>query len=464
MMPSELRATSGLAAIYAVRMAGLFMVLPVFVLYADVLPGATPLLMGLALGIYGLTQAVLQIPFGMLSDRIGRKPLIAFGLLLLIIGSVVAALAETVYGIILGRALQGAGAVAAVVLALTADLIAEERRTRALAVIGLTIGLTFTAAMVMGPVVDRWFGLSGIFWLTAVLGGLALVLLFAWVPRPVRSSPHPDMVPVRGGVAHVLRDRELMRLNLGVFVLHMTLAANFLVLPLMLVNRLGLPSEQHYQVYLPVLVLGFLLMIPLVILAERRRALKPVLLAAIALLVAVQAVLPFAVNGFALVTTLVLFFAAFNLLEAALPSLVAKTAPVAEKGTAMGVFSTSQFLGIFAGGVAGGGLLALAGPAMVFTLGLVSAVVWLLIARTMAPPGHLANRSYALPGLWTSAASDLQSRIGLLGGVAEVRVSAIEAAIYLKVDPAVFDEPALRRLLLDAPPDADPSAAKPSMP
>jgi MFS family permease len=281
MTPTELRATSGLAAIYAVRMLGLFMVLPVFALYADVLPEATPFLMGLALGIYGLTQALLQIPFGILSDRVGRKPLIAAGLVLLIVGSVVAAQADTVYGVIVGRALQGAGAVAAVVLALTADLIAEERRTRALAVIGLSIGLAFTAAMVMGPLVDRWFGLSGIFWVTAGLGFVALLLLFLWVPRPLRSVPHPDMVPLPGGLAHVLRDRELMRLNIGVFILHMTLAANFLVLPLMLVAELELPPAQHYVVYLPVLVLGFLLMIPAVIRAERRRALKPALLGAI---------------------------------------------------------------------------------------------------------------------------------------------------------------------------------------
>jgi predicted MFS family arabinose efflux permease len=371
-------------------------------------------------------------------------------------------MAETVYGIILGRALQGAGAVAAVVLALTADLVAEERRTRALAVIGLTIGLTFTVAMVMGPLVDRWFGLSGIFWLTAALGCMALVLLYVWVPRPVRSLPHPDMVPVPGGIVHVLRDRELMRLNVGVFILHMTLAANFLVLPLLLLTRLGLPSEQHYQVYLPVLVLGFLLMLPPVILAERRRTLKPVLLAAIALLVVVQGVLPFAVHGLALAAMLVLFFAAFNLLEAALPSLIAKAAPVAEKGTAMGVFSTSQFLGIFVGGVAGGWILAHWGPSVVFTLGLVAAALWWLLASTMAPPSHLSNRSYALPGSWKSDAADLQFRIGRMAGVGEVRVSAVESAIYLKVDPAAFDEADLRTLLL-APghvsPDSPRSAA-----
>jgi predicted MFS family arabinose efflux permease len=447
MTPFELRATSGLAAIYAVRMAGLFMVLPVFMLYADVLAGATPFLLGLALGIYGLTQALLQIPFGMISDRVGRKPLIALGLLLLIAGSIVAALSESVYGIILGRALQGAGAVAAVVLALTADLIAEERRTRALAVIGLTIGLTFTAAMVLGPIVDRHFGLSGIFWLTALLGFVALLLLFFWVPDPERSRPHPDMVPVAGGLRHVLRDGELMRLNAGVFVLHMMLAANFLVLPLMLVERFELASEFHYRVYLPVLVLGFLLMIPAVIQAERRRALKPALVGAIALLAAVQALFPFAANWLSLGLALVLFFAAFNLLEAALPSMVAKAAPVAEKGTAMGLFSTSQFLGIFAGGVLGGATLTHAGPAGVFGLGFVAALAWLLLAATMARPSHLSNRAYALPTLWIDAEGELSTRLRQLEGVAEARVSACEMALYLKVDPARFDESALRAVL-----------------
>jgi len=451
MTPTELRATSGLAAIYAVRMAGLFMVLPVFVLYADVLPGATPFLMGMALGIYGLTQALLQIPFGILSDRVGRKPLIAAGLVMLIVGSVVAALADTVYGVIVGRALQGAGAVAAVVLALTADLIAEERRTRALAVIGLTIGLTFTAAMVLGPVVDRWFGLSGIFWLTAGLGVVALLLLFFWVPRPLRSLPHPDMVPIPGGLAQVLRDRELMRLNFGVFILHMTLAANFLVLPLMLVTGLDLPPAQHYLVYLPVLVLGFLLMIPAVIRAERRRALKPALLGAIVVLLLVQALLPVANHWLALGAVLVLFFAAFNLLEATLPSLVAKTAPVLEKGTAMGVFSSSQFFGIFAGGMLGGAILTHASPAWVFVLGLAGAVLWLVVAGTMASPSHLSNRAYGLPASWRAAAGELESRIGKLAGVGEVRVSALEAAVYLKVDPARFDEKGLRTLFTSWP-------------
>ncbi|AHE99217.1 MFS transporter [Thioalkalivibrio paradoxus] len=442
----ELRATSGLAAIYAVRMAGLFMVLPVFMLYADVLPAATPFLMGLALGIYGLTQAMLQIPFGMLSDRVGRKPLIALGLALFIAGSVIAALAESVYGIILGRALQGAGAVAAAVLALTADLIAEERRTRALAVIGLTIGVTFTASMVLGPLVDRWFGLAGIFWLTALLGLLALLLLFVWVPQPAHSRPHPDMVPMPGGLRSVLRDPELLRLNAGIFVLHLTLAANFLVLPLTLVNRLGLEPAQHYLVYLPVLLLGFALMIPAVIRAERQRALKPALVGAIVVLIAVQVLLPFSAHWVTLGLALVLFFAAFNLLEAALPSLVAKTAPVAAKGTAMGVFSSCQFLGIFAGGLLGGVLLSHGGSAAVFGLGLAGALLWLWAAVTMAPPSHLANRAYAFPDAWKQASAQLNARLAELAGVAEVRVSASEAAVYLKVDPGRFDETALRDL------------------
>ena len=247
MNPRELRATTGLAAIYGVRMAGLFMVLPVFMLHADRIPGATPLLMGLALGIYGLTQAVLQIPFGLLSDRVGRKPLILAGLLLFVAGSVLAAVAETIHGIILGRALQGAGAVAAVILALTADLVGEERRMRALAVIGLTIGLTFTAAMALGPVVDQAAGLSGIFGLSALLGLVAIVILFLWVPTPARARAHPDMVPVWSALPRVLRAPDLLRLNLGIFVLHLVLAANFLVIPVLLVETLGLAGASHWK-------------------------------------------------------------------------------------------------------------------------------------------------------------------------------------------------------------------------
>jgi predicted MFS family arabinose efflux permease len=240
----------------------------------------------------------------------------------------------------------------------------------------------------------------------------------------------------------------LLRLNLGIFILHMTLAANFLVLPLLLVERLELASAFHYRVYLPVLVLGFLLMIPAVIYAERRRALKPVLIGAIGLLVAVQALLPFAASWLLMGLALVLFFAAFNLLEAAMPSLVAKTAPVAEKGTAMGLFSTSQFLGIFAGGVLGGLALTHVGVAGVFGLGLAAAVVWLFVAATMASPSHLSNRAYALPKSWMAAEGELSGRLKALQGVAEARVSAREAAVYLKVDPASFDEHALRDLLM----------------
>lgn len=441
---TEMRATTGLAAIYSVRMAGLFMILPVLALYADILPHATPLLLGIALGIYGLTQALLQIPFGMMSDRFGRKPLIAAGLLLLIIGSVVAANAETIYGVIVGRALQGAGAVAAVVLALTADLIAEERRTRALAVIGLSIGLTFMAAMILGPVVDRGFGLAGIFWLTAGLGVLAILLLFLWVPRQQKSLPHPDLVPVPGGLRRVLRDPELLRLNAGVFILHLTLSANFLVLPLVLVNELGLASAQHYQFYLPVLLLGFALMIPGIIWAERRRQLKPALLIAILLLLIVQFSLPWVSTGWAYALALIGFFAAFNLLEASLPSLIAKIAPVAEKGTAMGVFSTSQFLGIFVGGVLGGLLFTWGGSAAVFLFGGILAVIWFLLAASMARPSHLSLRAFTLPGAWAHAAPELQRKLAELPGIAEARVSAPEQAVYLKVDPTRFEEEALR--------------------
>jgi len=443
----ELRATSGLAAIYAVRMAGLFMVLPVLVLYVDVLPGATPQLIGLAIGIYGLTQALLQIPFGILSDRFGRKPLIAAGLLLFILGSAVAAMADDIVAIILGRALQGAGAVAAVVLALAGDLIPEERRARALAVIGLTIGLTFTVAMVLGPLIDAHYGLAGIFWVSALLGFLGLLALVFWIPHPERSRPHPDVVLMPASLGQILADSQLLRLNVGIFLLHLILSANFLVIPSLLMTQMGLSSDAHYLVYLPVLLLAFMLMIPLVVFAERKRQLKSALALAIVALLGAQTLLSSTTGGLGLVVALILFFASFNFLEATLPSLVAKLAPVAAKGTAMGLFTTGQFLGIFVGGALGGWALSAYGAGAIYVLGVLAALVWLGLAVTMVQPRHLSFRAYALPGSWRGFEQELERLLHACPGVAEARVSAEEEAIYLKVFAERLEEQRLQAIL-----------------
>jgi MFS family permease len=444
--PTERRASISLAAIYALRMLGLFLILPVFAIHAEQLPQVTPLLVGLAVGIYGLTQAVLQIPFGLLSDRIGRKPVIVGGLLVFALGSVVAGSAESIYGVILGRALQGSGAIAAAVMALAADLTREEIRTRVMATIGISIGAAFMASMVLGPVLNQWIGVPGIFWLTAVLAlaGVAVVLLL--VPDPVHSCVHRDAEPVPAQFRSVLRDADLLRLNFGVFTLHLMLTALFLAVPLEL-RALGLGTGSHALVYLPVMLLSIAGMVPFIILAEKRRRMKGVLLGAVTALAVAELGLYLLGGSLAgVVLALLVFFTAFNLLEASLPSLVAKMSPAAGKGTAMGFFTSSQFMGAFAGGLLGGWVHQLAGVPGVFLFGAVAAVVWFLVAQGMSNPRYLSSQLLKVGPLDEAQARELSSRLAGVPGVAEAVVVAEDGVAYLKVDKDSLDHTALDRL------------------
>lgn len=390
----ERRAVLSLASLYAFRMFGLFMVLPVLALYAHELSGSTPFLIGLALGMYGLSQAVLQIPFGVWSDRWGRKPVIVVGLVLFAAGSLVAAASHSIYGVIFGRALQGGGAIAATVMALAAELTREETRSKAMAVIGASIGLSFTIALILGPPVSRWFGLSGLFLTTFFMGIIGILLVLYVVPQPDDSEEHQEVVPGPGLFELVLKDRELLRLNVGIFVLHLGLTALFIVLPLVLRDNLGLPRDHHWQVYLPVMLGAFVVMMPFMMAAERRGRHKQVFLASVlALAIANLGMAALYQQGWVVVALLALYFFAFNLLEASLPSLVSKLCPPGGKGAAMGIYSTSQFLGAFAGGSVGGWFAQHLGTSSVFALCGAACLVWWAVARGMVLPQRAPNGS-----------------------------------------------------------------------
>jgi predicted MFS family arabinose efflux permease len=451
MTSQERRATLSLGAIYATRMLGLFMILPVFALYAEHLQGVTPMLIGLAIGVYGLTQALLQIPLGMLSDRVGRKPVIVGGLLVFASGSMIAATSVSIYGVIAGRALQGSGAIAATILALAADLTREEHRTKVMAVIGLSIGTSFSLALVLGPILDQWLGVPGIFWLTALLalGAIGIVLLL--VPQPISSRLHRDAQVLTSAISQVLRNPQLLRLNFGIFVLHMVLTANFIVIPQLLRDGAGLAVEQHWMIYLPVMLISFVLMLPFIILAERYRKLKPVLLGAIGLLAAGEFV--FAVNShglFARAITMLVFFAAFNLLEASLPSLVSKLTAPDIRGTSMGIYSTCQFMGAFVGGAAGGTVLQFAGPGAVFLGSGMVIILWFVVSSSMTNPKNLSSYLLRVGPLSIEKANSLVDQLMQVAGVAEAVVVPEDGVAYLKVDRKTLDENRLRELAAPA--------------
>jgi MFS family permease len=447
MNAAELRASIGLSGIFGLRMLGMFVILPVFAIYAEQIKGGDNLtLVGIALGAYGLTQAILQIPFGWLSDRYGRKPVIYWGLAIFAFGSFVAALADNIYMVILGRVLQGSGAISAAVLAMIADLTREKHRTKAMAMIGVTIGFSFALSLAASPWLNHVIGVPGIFAMTGVLSLLAIALVYAGIPDvPERETPRPVHAGPR--FAQVLRDPQLARLNFGILALHAVLMALFIVVPLSLRDS-GLAVNHHWQVYLPVMLGSFVLMLPAILLAERRGHAKTVFAGAIGLLLIGQLSMPWLLGGVGqIIAFLLIFFTAFNVLEASLPSLVSKLAPPGAKGAAIGIYSSVQFLGTFLGAACGGFLYQHFGVRGVFVFDALLLAAWLLLALGMHVPGLVLTRVYTIPALDNERARSLAERLEAQPGVREVQLSAGERTAYLKVDATGYDEQHVLRLI-----------------
>ncbi|GAB1716929.1 MAG: MFS transporter [Nitrobacter sp.] len=416
------------------------MIYPVLAAYARDLSGATAYKIGLALGIYGLSQGLLQIPFGVLSDKIGRKIIIVLGLAVFGVGSAVAAVSNSIDGVIIGRVLQGSGAVGSVILALVADLTSEENRTKAMAMVGITIGTSFMIALVTGPIVAGLAGIAGIFWLTAGLALLGIGIILFIVPSPRRLSLHRDTETVPAMLGSVLKNTELLRLDFGIFTLHAMLTASFLVVPELLHEGLNVTSRSQWIVYLPVLLLSIVVMVPAIIVAEKYRRMKTVFISAVGMLAVSQIMLVF--NGhdvYVLLAAITIFFSGFNIMEASLPSLITKTAPPDAKGTAAGVYSSSQFLGIFVGGAAGGWMHQNAGDTGVFILSTVLALLWLAATATMARPSYLITHLVRISEAQAASSESLADKLRQIPGVADAVVIAEEKLAYLKVDSKSFD-------------------------
>jgi predicted MFS family arabinose efflux permease len=395
MTPVEIRATLSLGSIFALRMLGLFLIMPVFSVHAVDLKGGDSLtLVGLAIGIYGLTQGLLQIPYGMVADRIGRKRVIVFGLVLFAIGSFIAAVADDIWLTIVGRFIQGAGAISAAVMALAADLTRDEHRTKTMAVIGASIGLVFALSLVIAPPLYRLIGMEGIFSLIGVLAMIAIWVVVAVVPRepPVHAHAGGDLS--EASLRAVLRNPELIRLNLGMFVLHVVQTSLFVIVPRALVDAGGLDVERHWVVYLPVVLLSFVIMIPPLLAAEKRRRTRAVFLGSVAALAAVQMwLVGWATSAWTIGFALLVYFVGFNLLEALLPSLVSRVAAPRAKATALGVYNTMQATGLFVGGVLGGWVAQHYGAGAVYVVNGALLLVWLAVAWPMKAPSPAHGRT-----------------------------------------------------------------------
>ncbi len=444
----ETRTAMSLAAVFAARMLGLFMILPILPLLAKDLSHSTPFLIGLCIGIYGLSQAILQIPLGMLSDKIGRKPVIIGGLLVFALGSVLAALSDDIYWIIAARAIQGSGAIAATTMALAADLSREDHRAKMMAFIGMSIGASFAIAMVLGPVISQWGGLSAVFWTTALLAIIGILLVAFVVPTPKRTKVHRDTGILKAYVKPVLTQSTLLRMNISVFSLHLLMTANFAVLPLIFRDSLQMDGAEHWKIYLPVLLISILFSLPMIIISEKFRKAKVFFIIAVALLVISQVLLAFTEYSlYSLLLAFLLFFIGFNFLEAMQPSLVAKYSDVSAKGTAMGVYSTSQFLGIFVGGALGGFILQQWGTSGVFIFGIGIALLFLLVAISLPKPDFFKSQLVKISDEFLTDIETTTKQLLAITGVKQAAISAEEGVAYLKVDKLEFNNEHLTNYL-----------------
>ena len=433
----ERRSTFALSSIFALRMLGLFMIIPVFSVAGQTYEYATPALLGLAVGIYGLTQAILQIPFSLIADRYSRKPLVVFGLLLFALGGAIAAMSDTIYGVIIGRAIAGGGAVSAVVVALLADVTREENRMKAMATMGMSIGVSFAVAFSLGPWLTGLVGISGLFWVTTIMGLAAISMLFL-VPKVTRHHRNYQQGYL-AQLKQVLKMGDLNRLHVSVFSLHLLLTAMFIYVPSQLIDFAKIPLNSHGWVYLPLLVISLFFAFPSIVLAEKYRKMRGIFLTAIGGIILGLGILIFGFESkYILLTGLGLFFIAFNVMEALLPSWLSKAAPIQSKATAMGVNASSQFLGAFFGGVTGGQLLLLNNTALGWSILTGLAIVWLLISFGLAQPRYLSSMVLRLPE--HKQTDEWTSQLLAIRGIEEVVVMSDQQVAYVKVDKQQIDD------------------------
>lgn len=433
----ERRSTFALSSIFALRMLGLFMIIPVFSVAGQTYEYATPALLGLAVGIYGLTQAILQIPFSLIADRYSRKPLVVFGLLLFALGGAIAAMSDTIYGVIIGRAIAGGGAVSAVVMALLADVTREENRMKAMATMGMSIGVSFAVAFSLGPWLTGLVGISGLFWVTTIMGLAAISMLFL-VPKVARHHRNYQQGYL-AQLKQVLKMGDLNRLHVSVFSLHLLLTAMFIYVPSQLIDFAKIPLNSHGWVYLPLLVISLFFAFPSIVLAEKYRKMRGIFLTAIGGIILGLGILIFGFESkYILLTGLGLFFIAFNVMEALLPSWLSKAAPIQSKATAMGVNASSQFLGAFFGGVTGGQLLLLNNTALGWSILTGLAIVWLLISFGLAQPRYLSSMVLRLPE--HKQTDEWTSQLLAIRGIEEVVVMSDQQVAYVKVDKQQIDD------------------------